>query len=68
MKARRLKTGSQSSCKLCAMLGSHTQIGCGLLHTRMYHKLAKELRTSYSSATVNVTDIAIGNIATLGHS
>ena len=64
MKARHVKTGSQSSCMLYAMLGSHTQTGCGLLHMRMHHKLAIELR----SATVYVTDIAIGTIATSGHS
>ena len=68
MKARCVKTGSQSSCMLCAMLGSHTQTGCGLLHIPIHHKLAIELRTSYSSATVYVTDIAIGNKATSGHS
>ena len=64
MKVRRVKTGSQSPCKLCAMLGSHTQTECGLLHIPMHHKLAIELR----SATVYVTDIAIGNKATSGHS
>ena len=64
MKARLVKTRSQCSCMLCAMLGSHTQTGCGLLHIPMHHKLAIELL----SATVYVTDIAIGNIATSGHS
>ena len=48
--------------KLCAMLGSHTQTECGLLHIPMHHKLAIELY----SVTVYVTDITIGTIAISG--
>ena len=44
MKAPRFKAGSHYNShynfKSCAMPGSHTQTGCGLLHIRMHHKVA----------------------------